>query len=103
MLKQRVRDEALAQASRRRQPSTVHPATLQRKPMLAAVFRECHELMLNLDRRTFGYTPDLRIELGAGVAPIAGTFPDVLATDVSPDPAWMLCSMRRLLTWPTYY
>jgi SAM-dependent methyltransferase len=64
----------------------VHAAVLRRKPMLAAVFRECHELMLHLDRRTFGDTPGLRIELGAGVAPIAGTFPDVLATDVVPGP-----------------
>jgi SAM-dependent methyltransferase len=64
----------------------VHAAVLRRKPMLAAVFRECHELMLHLDRRTFGDTPGLRIELGAGVAPIANTFPDVLATDIVPAP-----------------
>jgi len=64
----------------------VHAAVLRGKPMLAAVFRECHELMLGLDRRTFGDTPGLRIELGAGVAPIAGTFPEVLATDVVPGP-----------------
>ncbi len=64
----------------------VHAAVLERKPMLAAVFRECHELMLGLDRRTFGDTPGLRVELGAGVAPIAGTFPEVLATDVVPGP-----------------
>jgi SAM-dependent methyltransferase len=62
----------------------VHAAVLRRKPMLAAVFRECHELMLHLDRRTFGETPGLRVELGAGVAPIAATFPEVLATDVVP-------------------
>jgi SAM-dependent methyltransferase len=60
----------------------VHAAVLRRKPMLAAVFRECHELMLRLDRRTFGDTPGLRVELGAGVAPVAGTFSEVLATDV---------------------
>jgi len=54
--------------------------------MLTAVFRECHELMLHLDRRTFGDTTGLRIELGAGVAPIAETFPDVLATDIVPGP-----------------
>ena len=64
----------------------VHAAVLERKPMLAAVFRECHELMLGLDRRTFGDTPGLRVELGAGVAPIAMTFPEVLATDVVPSP-----------------
>jgi SAM-dependent methyltransferase len=64
----------------------VHAAVLRRKPMLTAVFRECHELMLHLDRRTFGDTTGLRIELGAGVAPIAETFPDVLATDIVPGP-----------------
>jgi SAM-dependent methyltransferase len=63
-----------------------HAAVLARKPMLAAVFKECHELMLDLDRRTFGDTPGLRVELGAGVAPISGTFPEVLATDVVPGP-----------------
>jgi SAM-dependent methyltransferase len=60
----------------------VHAAVLRRKPMLAGVFRECHQMMRRLDRRTFGATPGIRVELGAGVAPIAGTFPDVLATDV---------------------
>jgi SAM-dependent methyltransferase len=64
----------------------VHAEVLRRKPMLARVFRECHELMLDLDRRNFAETPGLRIELGAGVAPIAGTFPEVLATDVVPGP-----------------
>ena len=64
----------------------VHAAVLERRPMLAAVFRECHELMYGLDRRTFGDTPGLRVELGAGVAPIAMTFPEVLATDVVPSP-----------------
>ena len=64
----------------------VHAAVLERKPMLAAVFRECHELMLGIDRRTFGDTPGLRVELGAGVAPIAMTYPEVLATDVVPSP-----------------
>ena len=64
----------------------VHAAVLARKPMLAAVFRECHELMLRLDRRTFGDTPGLRVELGAGVAPVSQTFPEVLATDVVAGP-----------------
>jgi SAM-dependent methyltransferase len=64
----------------------VHAAVLARKPMLAAVFRECHELMLDLDRRTFGDTPGLRVELGAGVAPVGGTFAGVLATDIVPGP-----------------
>ena len=62
----------------------VHAAVLRRKPMLAAIFRECHELMLDLDLRTFGDTPGMRVELGAGVAPVAGTFAKVLASDVVP-------------------
>jgi SAM-dependent methyltransferase len=64
----------------------VHAAVLARKPMLAAVFRECHELMLSLDRAGFGDTAGLRVELGAGVAPIAMSYPEVLATDVVPGP-----------------
>ena len=62
----------------------IHAAVLRRKPMLTGVFRECHQVMRRIDRTTFGETPGLRVELGAGVAPIAGTFPDVLATDVVP-------------------
>jgi SAM-dependent methyltransferase len=64
----------------------VHAAVLARKPMLAAVFRECHELMLSLDRASFGDTSGLRVELGAGVAPVAMSYPEVLATDVVPGP-----------------
>jgi SAM-dependent methyltransferase len=62
----------------------VHAAVLRRKPMLAEVFAECHRVFLELDRRHFGDTPGLRIELGAGVAPVRDTFPEVLATDVVP-------------------
>jgi SAM-dependent methyltransferase len=62
----------------------VHAEALRRKPMLLAVFRECHQLFLEVDRRTFGETAGLRVELGAGVAPIKMTFPGVLASDVVP-------------------
>jgi SAM-dependent methyltransferase len=62
----------------------VHAAVLARKPLLAGVFREDHELLMDIDRRRFGSTPGLRVELGAGVAPVAKTFPEVLATDVVP-------------------
>jgi SAM-dependent methyltransferase len=64
----------------------VHAAVLSRKPMLAHVFGEFHELLMEIDRSMLADTPGLRIELGAGVAPIARTFPDVLATDVVPGP-----------------
>lgn len=59
-----------------------HEAVLQKKAMLRGVFREFHDLLMALDRRHFGDTAGLRIELGAGVAPIRASYPDVLATDV---------------------
>jgi SAM-dependent methyltransferase len=62
----------------------VHAAVLRGKPMLEAVFRECHDAFMQRDARYFGDTPGERIELGAGVAPVRDTYPDVLATDVVP-------------------
>jgi SAM-dependent methyltransferase len=60
----------------------LHAAILRRKPMLAEVFRECHRSFLALDVRWFGTTGGMRIELGAGVAPVRDSFPEVLATDI---------------------
>ncbi len=64
-----------------------HKAVLDRKPMLREVFQEIHRSFLELDRQHFIDTGGMRVELGAGVAPIRETDPDVLATDVvdSPD------------------
>ena len=64
----------------------VHKQVLAGKPMLEEVFREDHELLLEIDRRTFGSTPGIRVELGAGVAPVSMSFPEVLATDVVDGP-----------------
>ncbi|HUH80177.1 MAG TPA: methyltransferase domain-containing protein [Solirubrobacteraceae bacterium] len=64
----------------------VHKRVLERKPLLRDVFREDHELLMDLDRRTFGSTAGLRVELGAGVAPVSMSFPEVLATDVVAGP-----------------
>jgi SAM-dependent methyltransferase len=61
-----------------------HKAVLNRKPMIKNVFEEFHHEIMNLDRRYFGNTKGLRIELGAGVSPVKTTFPDVLATDILP-------------------
>ena len=61
-----------------------HAAVLRRKPMLAEVFRECHHAFMDLDLRCFGDTPGMRLELGAGVAPVRSTYSEVLATDVVP-------------------
>lgn len=59
-----------------------HAAVLARKPMLREVFTEFHHLFRTLDERYFGKTDGLRVEIGAGVAPVRDSYPDVLATDV---------------------
>src|SRR4029079_19117303 len=59
-----------------------HARILARKPLLRDVFIDLHKNMRELDERHFGAAPGLRIEIGAGVAPMRGTYPDVLATDV---------------------
>lgn len=63
-----------------------HKAVLDRKVMLREVFREIHQVFIDLDRRYFLDTGGSRIELGAGVAPIRDTDPNVLATDVVSSP-----------------
>ena len=62
-----------------------HAQVLARKPILRAVFAEFHHLFRALDER---YLTGLgkRIELGAGIAPMRDSYPDVLATDVVADP-----------------
>lgn len=63
----------------------VHAQLLARKRMLREVFNEFHHLFDRLDRR-FLHGRGLRIELGAGVAPMRDSYPDVLSTDVVPGP-----------------
>jgi hypothetical protein len=63
----------------------VHAQILSRKPMLRDVFTEFHHIFNRLDHR-FLTASGLRIELGAGVAPIRDSFPDVLATDLMMGP-----------------
>ena len=64
----------------------VHNGSSPASRCCGEVFREDHELVMDVDRRTFGSTPGLRIELGAGVAPVSMSFPEVLATDVVDGP-----------------
>jgi SAM-dependent methyltransferase len=59
----------------------MHARILQSKPMLKRVFAEFHHLFRELDLKYLSGT-GLRIELGAGVAPVRDTYPDVLATDI---------------------
>lgn len=63
-----------------------HSQVLSQKTMLRDVFTEFHVLFDKLDRKYFD-APGLRIELGAGVAPMKSSYPDVLATDVVPGPS----------------
>ncbi len=61
----------------------VHQKILAAKPMLRSVFVEFHRLFDQLDRLHLS-GEGLRVELGAGIAPMRDTYPDVLATDVVP-------------------
>lgn len=58
-----------------------HSRILSRKKMLRDVFAEFHNMFRALDEKYFS-AKGLRIEVGAGIAPIRDTYPDVLATDV---------------------
>jgi SAM-dependent methyltransferase len=60
---------------------SVHSQILAQKKMLRDVFREFHIKFDQLDRCFLGGA-GLRLELGAGIAPIRDSFPDVLASDV---------------------
>jgi SAM-dependent methyltransferase len=59
----------------------IHGKMLARKPMLREVFANFHHIFNRLDEQ-FLSAQGLKIELGAGVAPIRDSYPDVLATDV---------------------
>lgn len=63
---------------------TVHRKILNRKPLIKNVFLEFHHEIMKLDRKYFGDTQGLRVELGAGVSPIRDSYPDVLSTDIMP-------------------
>lgn len=62
-----------------------HGHILARKRMLREVFTEFHLLFHSLDIRYFS-AEGLRLELGAGVAPIRSSYPDVLTSDIVPAP-----------------
>lgn len=64
---------------------SVHAQILTQKRMLQEVFTEFHDLFNRLDRRFLSGT-GVRVELGAGVAPIRDSYADVLATDIVSEP-----------------
>lgn len=59
----------------------LHGKMLARKRLLREVFTEFHHMFRRLDER-FLTASGARIELGAGVAPIKNSYPDVVATDI---------------------
>lgn len=59
----------------------LHRTILQRKSMLREVFTEFHRLFWRLDQQYLN-GEGLQVELGAGVAPMRESYPQVLATDV---------------------
>jgi len=61
-----------------------HLKVYQFKPVLRKLFGDIHRLLMSKDKKWFVDTPGCRIELGAGVAPMRDSFPDVEATDVVP-------------------
>lgn len=63
----------------------VHSRMLAQKPMLKEVFTDFHHTFERLDKRFLSGTGS-RVEIGAGVAPIRDSYPDVLATDIVSGP-----------------
>lgn len=61
-----------------------HRERLMARPLARGVFEQNHRTFLALDREFFGDCPGLRVELGAGAAPIRDTDPQVLASDLLP-------------------
>lgn len=59
-----------------------HADAFSRKPALRKLFTDIHGILRAQDERWFGTTPGKRIELGAGVAPMRDSYPDVIATDI---------------------
>src|SRR5207253_2828014 len=59
----------------------LHEKVLQRKRMLREVFIEFHHLFNRLADRYFK-VEGLEVELGAGIAPMRDSYPEVLASDI---------------------
>lgn len=59
----------------------VHSQVLANKPMLKKVFADFHQAFDRLDKIHLS-GDGIRVEIGAGVAPIKNSFPDVMATDI---------------------
>ena len=78
---------------------TAHRRVLARKPLLQQVFRQFHAEFERADRSHFSGA-GTRIELGAGVAPVKDSLPDVLSSDVVPAPGLDLCLDAQQMSLP---
>lgn len=63
----------------------IHSRMLRRKRLLREVFTEFHHQFNRLDEK-FLRAQGIRVEIGAGVAPIKNSYSDVLATDIVASP-----------------
>jgi len=60
---------------------SIHRKMFEQKKMLRVVFQEFHHIFSRINQR-FLRGNGLEIELGAGIAPMKDSYPDVLATDI---------------------
>lgn len=83
MLKTRLKDDRMLDvAMNTPERFVVHNEILNNKPIMRGIFKEFHEHFLKLDQQYFGQSAGMRVELGAGIAPVRENFPEVLATDI---------------------
>lgn len=67
-----------------------HRQVLARKSLLRQVFQDFHAVFEHADRTCFSGDA-VRVEIGAGVAPVKNSLPDVLSSDVVLSPGLDLC------------
>jgi SAM-dependent methyltransferase len=79
----------------------VHRRILARKPLLRRVFRQFHLEFERADRDHFAGA-GMRIEIGAGVAPVKESMPDVLTSDVVAAPDLDLCLDAQRMSLPDH-
>lgn len=62
----------------------LHVKILARKKMMQSVFKAFYKLCMDMDKKYFGDTQGMRVELGAGVSRFNKYYPDVKITDIKP-------------------
>jgi hypothetical protein len=77
----------------------VHSKMIAQKPILQEVFISFHHTFQRLDKCLLS-GEGKRVELGAGVAPIRDSYPDVLASDILPGPNLDLVLNAEMMDLP---